>query len=147
MTPTQLSSFYKALELEHLESDERFSTPEGVLRNIDLYREIMQRALDAISADELVERLRSGDVPAAKCLSREEALEQPQLQANSSIETMQHPLMGGLRQVRSPARFGGGLLPLGSPCPALGEQTDHILSEFGTSRSEIAALREQGVIA
>ena len=147
VTPAQLSSFYKALGLEHLESDERFSTPEGVLRNIDLYREIMQRALDAISADELVERLRAGDVPASKCLSREETLEHPQLQANSSIETTQHPIMGNMRQVRSPTRFGGGLLPLGSPCPALGEQTDSILNEFGRSSSEIAALREQGVIA
>lgn len=147
VTPVQLSGFYRALGLEHLEADERFSTADAVLQHIDLYREILQRALDAISADELVERLRAGDVPAAKCLSREETLEQPQLEANASLETTQHALMGRMRQVRSPARFGARLLPLGSPCPALGEHTHHILGELGASESDMDALRAQGVIA
>ncbi len=146
VTPAQLSSFYKALGVEHLESDERFSTAEAVMQNMDLYREIMQQALDAISADDLVERLHAADVPAAKCLTREETLEQAQLRANSSLETAHHPVMGSLRQVRSPARFGARLLPLGAPCPRLGEQTDHVLGEFGVSASEVAALREQGAI-
>lgn len=146
VTTPQLSSFYKVLGLEYLESDERFSTAEAVMQNMDLYLEIMQQALDAISADDLVERLRAADVPAAKCLSREETLEQPQLHANSSLETTHHPVMGDLRQVRSPARFGTRLLPLGAPCPRLGEHTDQILGEFGTSKSEIAALREQGAV-
>lgn len=147
VTPAQLSSFYAALDLEHLQEDERFSTPEGVLQNFDLYREITQRALDAISADELVERLRAADVPAAKCLSREETLAQPQLAANASVETTHHPLMGSMRQVRSPARFGARSLPLGSPCPALGEHTDDVLAGLGTSAAEISELKAQGAVA
>lgn len=146
VTPAQLSSFYKALNLEHLEADERFSTPERVLQNIDLYRETLQAALDAIPADALVERLRAADVPAAKCLSREEALAQAQLEANASLESTQHPIMGRMRQVRSPARFGGRLLPLGSACPALGAHTDEVLASLGTSASEINRLKSQGAV-
>ncbi len=146
VTPAQLGNFYRALGLADLGQDERFSTPEAVMRNIDLYQTILQEALDALTVDEVVARLTSSDVPAAKCLSREEALAQPQITANASVAVTRHALMGSIRQVRHPARFDTQQLPLGRPCPALGEHSAQILREFGYQPAQIDDLRACGAL-
>ena len=130
-TERQRHGLHRALGMAHLNEDERFTSVESLLQNFKAYSEILQGAFSAIEIDELIERLHAQGVPAGKCLTREQALEQPQVQINESTEVIDHPHMGSMRQVRSPARFHGKTLPLGSHCPALGEHTDAILSEFG----------------
>ena len=75
-----------------------------------------------------------------------EVLEQPQLQANDSVAVAQHPLMGAMRVVKSPARFGGARSQPGNAAPAHGENTQACLEGFGFSPEQQSALRAQGVI-
>ena len=67
--------------------------------------------------------------------------------ASDSVQIQDHPLMGKLRAVRTPARFNGEALSIGDPAPAHGQQTDSILESFGFDDRKIAQMREDGVIA
>ena len=96
---------------------------------------------------EALERLKKNDVPCARCHTLDEALSQEQLQASDSVQIQDHPLMGKLRAVRTPARFNGEALSIGAPAPAHGQQTNSILESFGVDDRKIAQMREDGVIA
>ena len=146
VTPAQRSGMHRALGLNHLDEDPRFASTDALLQNFVAYREALQHAFDAVEVDELVERLRAEDVPAAKCMTREEALDQAQFSANATLETIHHPIMGKMKQVRSPARFQGRALPLGKDCPALGEDTARVLSELGVDYEALRDLQAQGVV-
>ncbi len=129
-TPRQRFGLHRAIGQPNLSEDERFASIESLLTHFEAYTEILQRAFASLDIDELIERLHTEGVPAGKCLTREAALDQAQVAVNESIEVIQHTHMGGMRQVRSPARFAGRPLALASPCPQLGEHTEAILREF-----------------
>ncbi|MCY4199191.1 MAG: CoA transferase [Gammaproteobacteria bacterium] len=129
-TPRQRFGLHRAIGQPNLSEDERFASIESLLTHFEAYTEILQRAFASFDIGELIERLHTEGVPAGKCLTREAALDQAQVAVNESIEVTQHAHMGGMRQVRSPARFAGRPLALASDCPQLGEHTEAILREF-----------------
>jgi crotonobetainyl-CoA:carnitine CoA-transferase CaiB-like acyl-CoA transferase len=110
------------------------------------FRDLVAQKCIGYTSDELLELLREAEVPCAKCLTREEVLAQAQLSANDSIEIIDHPLLGKLRIVKSPPKFGGKRLPPARPTPGHGEHTDPVLSEMTDSRNDLTQLRADGVI-
>lgn len=145
-TEGQRAGVLKALNLEHLADDERFNSMENLLANIEVYRAMLKEAFLELTTDDALEKLQANDVPCAKCLELDEALAQPQLAANQSIEVHSHPLMGQMRVMKSPARFGGESMTPGNPSPAHGEHTDQVLASFNVGADRLASLRESGVI-
>ena len=111
------------------------------------FREILSENFLEIETAELLAKLKENDVPAAKCLDYTEVLNHPQYEANGTIDTVRHPIMGEMRRVKLPAQFGGQRLEPASNSPAHGEHTRDVLSEMGRSDEEVAALYEQGVAA
>ena len=136
----------KALNMEHLMEDPRFNTLETMLANIDLYRELLADSFLALTTEEALEKLQENNVPCARCLDKNEVLAQEQLKVNGSIEVREHPLMGEMRVVKLPARFGGKVLDAGSHSPAHGEHTDEILASLNFSDEKIEDLKTQGVV-
>jgi crotonobetainyl-CoA:carnitine CoA-transferase CaiB-like acyl-CoA transferase len=57
-----------------------------------------------------------------------------------------HPRIPDYRAVAPPPTWDGRRAPPRRPPPAPGEHTDEVLRELGFSGSEIAALREEGVV-
>lgn len=136
-----------ALGKEEMMQDPRFNTLEALLQNIDTYRSMLSDGFLAMTTQEALEKLKANDVPCASCLTLDEALSQEQVVATGSFVEQQHPLMGSIRSMRTPARFGGQALEPGGPCPAHGEHTDLVLGEFGVAESDLASLRAAGTIA
>jgi crotonobetainyl-CoA:carnitine CoA-transferase CaiB-like acyl-CoA transferase len=91
--------------------------------------------------------MQEADVPCARCLDKDEVLAQEQLAANDSVEIMSHPIMGEMRVVKSPARFGGERLTPSRPSPDHGEHTHEVLADFAIDNERIVALAEQGIVA
>jgi crotonobetainyl-CoA:carnitine CoA-transferase CaiB-like acyl-CoA transferase len=146
-TARQREGVLRALGREDMAADPRFATMEALVANIDAYREELRSAFAAVASDAVLERLRTEDVPCAKCLSREEALTHPQFEANDSVDVVVDPRMGTMRRVRLPARFGGERLEAGAPCPAHGEHTREVLAGLGYSDGEIQRLAGARVVA
>ncbi|MFT5329695.1 MAG: crotonobetainyl-CoA:carnitine CoA-transferase CaiB-like acyl-CoA transferase [Parasphingorhabdus sp.] len=85
-----------------------------------------------LSSAEMVAGLAAQDVPAAPCLSLEDLPTNQQVLAMGIFEQSDHPLLGPVRHVTPPARFGGSKLAPTGPSPALGEHNADILAELAT---------------
>lgn len=134
-----------AIDQLHLFADERFNSMEKIIANIDALREIMREEMGKFTTDELLQRLADNDVPAARCLDYEDVWAHPQYAANESLDTAEHPVMGNMRRVKPPAKFGGQRLEPAAHTAAHGEHTEDILSELGFSAEEVAALMDNKI--
>lgn len=136
-----------AIGLLHLLEDERFNSMKKLLENLMVFRELIADKCLQYTSDELLALLRAAEVPCAKCLSRDEVLSQEQLQANDSIETVDHPHLGKLRIVKAPPRFGGKRLEPARPVPAHGEHSETVMASFDISDARIEALKQAGTVS
>ncbi len=129
-----------AIDQLHLLADERFNSQEKLIANIDELREILRNEFLKHETEDLLEKLKENDVPAAKCLDYEEVLAHPQYQANASIDRFEHPRMGNMVRIKPPAQFGGQRAEPGGASPAHGEHTVEILTRLGLGDAEIERL-------
>ena len=136
-----------AIGMEHLLADERFNSFDKLVDNMEAFKAEVADAYLAFTTDEVMAKMQEADVPCARCLDKDEVLAQEQLAANDTLETMQHPIMGDMRIVKSPARFGGERLSPSRPSPDHGEHTREVLADFAIDDERIAAMTEQGVVA
>ena len=135
-----------AIGLLHLLQDERFNSMKKLVENLHVFRSLVADKCLEYTSDELLALLREVEVPCAKCLTRDEVLAQEQLLANDSIAEVDHPLLGTMRIVKAPPRFGGARLEPSRPVPAHGEHTDAVLADFGLDSQQIDTLRSEGVL-
>ena len=135
-----------AIGLLHLLEDERFNSMKKLVENLHVFRSLVADKCLEYTSDALLALLREVEVPCAKCLTRDEVLAQEQLLANDSIAEVDHPLLGTMRIVKAPPRFGGERLAPSRPVPAHGEHTDSVLADFGLNSQQIATLRSEGVL-
>jgi crotonobetainyl-CoA:carnitine CoA-transferase CaiB-like acyl-CoA transferase len=146
-TDRQRQGVLRALGKESLMQDPRFNTLESLLAHFEEFNAIMREAFLELTTDEALEKLDANDVPCARCHTLDEVLAQAQVAANESIEVRDHPLMGRMRVMKSPARFAGAALEPGNHCPALGEHTDDVLASMGIDAVRINTLRDGGVVS
>ena len=144
-TQAQQVGLLTAIDQLHLFADERFNSQEKLIANIVEFREIMKDEFLKFETDDLLEKLKEHDVPAAKCLTYDEVLNHQQYAANASTDVFDHPFMGKMRRVKSPALFHGERLEPGSASPAHGEQSEQVLSDLGRTEQQIAELISSGV--
>ncbi|MBW2241116.1 MAG: CoA transferase [Deltaproteobacteria bacterium] len=108
--------------------------------------EAMDAALAGLTTAEAYARLLEHQIPAAPVLTHPEVFEDPQIIHNAAVLEGEHPTYGSFRRARPPLRFS--VTPSQpTAAPALyGEHTDEILAELGRDPTEMARLREKGVI-
>jgi crotonobetainyl-CoA:carnitine CoA-transferase CaiB-like acyl-CoA transferase len=70
----------------------------------------------------------------------------PQLEANGSILTFEHPRAGTVRLLSHPIRYDEETPALRRIPPRLGEHTEEVLSEAGYGAEAISNLVEAGVV-
>ena len=146
-TDKQRAGVLIAVGMQELLQDPRFNSLDALLSNMEAYRQLLSEAFLALTTAEALNRLQENDVPCARCHTLDEALAQEQLSANNSMDVQNHPLMGAMRVMKSPARFGGEVPTPGDPCPAHGENTLSVLASFGITAEKIHTLTADGVIA
>ena len=136
-----------AVGMEHLLADERFNSFEKMVANLEEFQAELAGAYMQFTTDELIAKLKEADVPCARCLTKDEVLAQEQVAANDTVAEIDHPIMGKMRVVKSPARFGGQRLKPSRPSPDHGEHTQEVLAEFAIADERIVALTEKGIVA
>lgn len=112
------------LERPALASDSRYQTNAGRVENRRSLVPELARVFLTRTAAEWVARCRALGIPAALVERFDEVFSRP------IIETVEHPSIGPLAQVRSPVRSASGG-KAGLPPPRLGEHTRAVLDELG----------------
>ena len=137
-----------AQALEHPEwlEDNRFSTPNLRAQNIDIRLELIQEVLARRSTEHWIDRLNKERVPCSPVLTRQEMLDNEQVQANCIIVEYVHEKAGPIRQARAAAQFS--LTPTAKPvgAPGLGQHSKEILLEAGLQEEDILSLVSDGVV-
>ncbi len=88
----------------------------------------------------------AGSVPAAPVLTLPQALDNPYFIETGALVNVAHPAKpGGLKMIASPVKVNGAR-PSALAAPAIGADTDTVLSQAGLSAADIAALRQVGAV-
>ena len=138
--------FCRALDLEELLVDERFTdNPKRVAHRKEIVP-IIERRIRALTKAEVVRRLREANVPVGPIDTLEEVFADPVVRHLGLIAEVDHPTAGRVRAPGIPVRLSGTPPSVRRHPPELGEHTDEILQELGYDKEEIAALRRDGAV-
>jgi crotonobetainyl-CoA:carnitine CoA-transferase CaiB-like acyl-CoA transferase len=132
-----------AIDRPDLSADPRCLTPNLVYENRDWIRQLLDHAFGLKSREELLTRLRAGNVFCSPVFTPTEAFTDEQVRANGYISrvpeaTFDLPV--------APVKVNGAPLTVTRRAPTYGEHTDEVLTEFGYGANEIADLRAAGVV-
>jgi crotonobetainyl-CoA:carnitine CoA-transferase CaiB-like acyl-CoA transferase len=138
--------FCRALELEELLEDDRFTdNPRRVAHRKEIVP-IIERRIRGLTKLEVVRRLREANVPVGPINALDEVFADPVVRHLGLIAEVDHPVAGRVRAPGIPVRLSGTPPSVRRHPPELGEHTDEILGELGYAKEEIAALRRDGAI-
>jgi len=122
-------------------ADAGFDTPDKHAALTAFLSDAFKRA----SASEWMTKLAALDIEAAPVNSPVEAFADPQLVARVMAPRESAPEVGYFQRIATPVRFSGKPAE-SSPAPPIGRHSEEVLIELGYSETDIARLREQGVI-
>ena len=138
------------LELPELPRDPRFETNETRIAHREELRVILESRLKERGKREWTELFIGAGLPAGPIHTLDEVFDDPQVHYCNLVETLEHPVLGTLRQVVTPVSAGneasqssrpGSLAP-----PELGQHTVEILEEAGFDRASIETLCRSGAV-
>src|SRR6266545_5527785 len=138
--------FCRALELEELLEDERFTdNPKRVAHRREIVP-IIERRVRTLTKLEVVRRLREANVPVGPINGLDEVFADPVVRHLGLVAEVDHPTAGRVRAPGIPVRMSGTPPSVRQHPPLLGEHTDAVLAELGYTGDEIAALRRDGAV-
>lgn len=136
-TDRQFTRLVAALGRPELSEDPRFATNSDRVAHRSELREALEVALAARSRDAWLDCLDEASVPAAAINTV------PEVFADPLVAERLLARIGGVPQVRSPIRVDGRPAPVTAAPPALGADTDAILTALGFDRDAVAHMRRR----
>ncbi len=142
----QWRRFCVALEADELADDPRFATNADRVANRDTLRPILAARFGATDSPTWLERLTVAEIPCGPINDVLAAFAMPQAQARAMDVTIDHPLLGPIRQVGIPTKLAGTPASIRRAPPLLGEHSAEILAELGYDAVTTADLAARGVV-
>lgn len=143
----QFGRLAKALDRPELAQDPRFSSKGRRHDNHAALKALIEAWSGALPVDEVLERLRSHDVPASPILTLPEAAGGPQVAVRDLLPTVPTASGGAERVMAQPVRFSAMVAAPVAAAPRLGADGPEVLADrLGLSRQEIARLMHDGVL-
>jgi crotonobetainyl-CoA:carnitine CoA-transferase CaiB-like acyl-CoA transferase len=118
----------RVIEQPDLFDDARFATREARITHQEALIALLGGHFERRTRDAWCERLQHEDVPHAPMYDTSEALADPQALHMQMTASVEHPVMGLFRTVRSPVSFDGERALEITPPPMLGEHSEEIRS-------------------
>ena len=138
--------FCKTIGAPELVDDPRFATNPDRLANLDELVELIEWRTELEPRAHWLRLLEDVGIPAGPINSVPEALADPQAQARGMVQEVAHPRLGTLRALGPVVKFSDTPAAITRPAPDLGQHTDEVLGELGIDVTELASLREAGVL-
>lgn len=123
-----------------------FSSNAARVRNFDETVALVQARIETRTVAAWLAALKPAGIACSAIHTLDQALAHPQVAARELIVTSQHPLLGEVRNIGLPVRFGGQPRQAALPAPLLGEHSREILADLGYSSEEIEALLAAGSV-
>lgn len=136
----------KALDIQDLEHDPRFSTIEARHDNAKELVSIFDAKFAAKTRDEWMEIFKREGVIHTPIQTPTEVFNDPQALANDYIIWFEHPVWGKIRMLGFPWSFSETPASVRREGPELGQHTEEILLELGYTWDDITKLRDEEVI-
>ena len=108
--------------------------------------ETLEHAFRDKSTQEWLKLLDTADVPCSPVNFPEEMFDDPHVQANGLILTLDHPVLGPLRMPACPIRMSATPAGTAAPPPSLGVHGPEVLRELGYDYDAIQRLLDDGVL-
>ena len=132
------------LQQPELLADERFSSNSRRVANRDALREVITQSFDALTADDVVQRLEEAQIANAHVNDMHDVWKHPQLQARGRWTRIETPI-GPIPALLPPGKTDA-YTPRMDSVPGLGEHSESILRQLGWSASNVGRLRQIGAI-
>jgi crotonobetainyl-CoA:carnitine CoA-transferase CaiB-like acyl-CoA transferase len=127
--------------------DPRFADDQARADHADIVGQRMSAWCAAKSCAEALAALEAASIVAAQLFSPQQALDDPHIRAAHLLEEQSHSSLDTTFPLApTPVELSETPGTYRRPAPLLGEHTDAILQSLGYGATEIAALREEGVI-
>ncbi|MDB5375157.1 MAG: L-carnitine dehydratase/bile acid-inducible protein [Belnapia sp.] len=139
--------FCKANGLEHLLSDERFSTNPKRVANRALVTETLTPVMRSKTTDEWIGVLEALKIGCGPINTLEQVFADPHVIAREMVVEMPHASGEMVKVIANPVKLSATPPDYRSAAPVLGQHTDEILGGLlGMAEGEIAALRAKGIL-
>ena len=132
------------LEQPEVAADSRFDSNAKRVANREALHTMIDAVFSQLTIDQVIARLDQAQIANAHMNSMQEFWEHPQLQARERWREVGSPV-GQLQALLPPVTMRD-VEPCMGPIPALGEQTDQLLSSLGYQDDQISRLRAECVI-
>lgn len=133
------------LGLPHLASDERFLTNAERMQHRYALKQELEAGLKRKTRMEWTALMIDGGIPAGPINTLEDVFADAQVQACGLVRTLDHPLLGELRQVDLPLGLSGAQAASRRAPPVFGQHTREVFARYGMAQAEIDRLLAEGV--
>jgi formyl-CoA transferase/CoA:oxalate CoA-transferase len=138
-------NLWKAMGLDELGCDPRYSTIQGRVQNRQELVMALEKETQKYKSRELESMLMSAKVPCGKIRNIDEVIEESFVTARGLLEDINYPNIGWVKTVRMPIFFDGKPFDTRIKAPLLGEHTTEVLREVGYGDEAIQELIDKGV--
>ena len=130
----------RALNMEELIEDERFSTSSARVINAEERKQITGAEIKKWNSEDILERFQAEGVPSAPLLDRMELMHHEQIIANKTILREHYKGFGEVRQAKPAAYFENTPSEVTRPAPKLGEHGKEIVLSLGYDEEHLKKL-------
>lgn len=135
------------LELPELVGDPRFLTNAERMQNRLALKQLLESGLRNKTRMEWTPLMLAAGIPAGPINTLEDVFADAQVNACHLVESVQHPVLGALKQVALPIKMAGTEHgSVRSAPPLFGQHTEQVLAGYGLSAARIGDLLKKRVV-
>jgi crotonobetainyl-CoA:carnitine CoA-transferase CaiB-like acyl-CoA transferase len=139
-------SVCKAMGIEELENDPRFSTIEARHDHGKELVALLDERFATKNRDEWMDIFKEAEIIYTPVQSPTEVFQDEQAKANNYVIDVEHPVFGQIKMIGFPWEFHDTPAAVQREAPELGQHTEEILLELGYTWEDIVNLKDLEVI-
>ena len=143
----QWTKFCKAFNTPEWDEDEKYCS--NLVRGYHYFGDLrikIEKLFSNYTMQEITDICDEHLIPGTMCSTTKEALNEQQLKERNMIVDLKTKELGTIRMPGHPIKFSGESESAIKDAPALGEQTEKILTDLGYDSEKIDQLKDNGII-